>query len=293
MSIRQERSRVYFNMTQLLLGKPVVDRLRGEIKARAAEYRDSGIEPRLVIIRVGQKPEDVAYEERVLKNCFSCGIIAEVKECPENTKTEDLISILGKCGSDPEVHGILIFRPLPPEIDQDAVSHAVAAKKDSDCMNPENLEKLFFGDTKGVLPCTPEAVRELLLYYIGDLSGKNIVIVNRSLVLGKPLAMLLIQENATVTICHSKTKELKEITKRADIVVTGVGRAGYFGKEYFGPHSIVVDVGINEKNGGGICGDVDMSAVEDYVAGITPVPGGIGSITSLLLLVNVLAGAGK
>ena len=277
-------------MTQLLLGKPVVDRLRIEIKARAAAYRDSGIEPKLVIFRVGQKPEDVAYEARVLKNCFACGIIAEVQECPETIVTKELISLLEKSCRDPEVHGILIFRPLPSSIDEEAVSRAVAPSKDSDCMNPDNLGKLFFGDTKGVLPCTPEAVRELLLHYVGDLSGKNIVIVNRSLVLGKPLAMLLLEENATVTICHSKTKELKEITKRADIVVVGAGRPGFFGKEYFGPHSIVVDVGINEKEGGGICGDVDMSAVEDYVAGITPVPGGIGSITSLLLLINVLAG---
>ena len=131
-------------MTQLLLGKPVVDRLRDEIKTKAAAYRDSGIEPRLLILRVGKKPEDVAYEERVLKNCFSCGIIAEVQECPENIKTEDLISIIEKCSRDSEVHGILIFRPLPPAIDQEAVSHAVASAKDSDCMNPENLGKAVF-----------------------------------------------------------------------------------------------------------------------------------------------------
>ena len=277
-------------MAQLLLGKPVVDRLKIEIKAGATACRDRGIEPKLVIFRVGQNPEDVAYEARVLKNCFACGIIAEVQECSANIKTEELISILEEAGRDPEVHGLLIFRPLPESIDQEAVSRAVAPAKDSDCMNPNNLEKLFLGDTKGVLPCTPEAVRELLLHYLGSLSGKNVVIVNRSLVLGKPLAMLLIEENATVTICHSKTKELSDITQRADIVVTGVGKAGYFGKEYFGPHSIVVDVGINEKEGGGICGDVDMAAVEDLVAGVTPVPGGIGSITSLLLLNNVLAG---
>jgi len=274
---------------ELYKGKPVADRIREEIKEKVGEYEKKGIRPQLAILRVGQNPEDIAYEQRVLKNCQTCGILAQVRECPENTTTEEFLVILQECNSNREIHGILIFRPLPRHMDSEKISLLVAPEKDSDCMNPQNLNKLFLGDTEGILPCTPEAVRELLLHYTGSLVGRNVVIVNRSLVLGKPLAMLLLEENATVTICHSKTKDLAEITKKADVVVTGVGRAGYFGKEYFGEHSVVMDVGINEKEGG-ICGDVDMDAVSGQIKGISPVPGGVGAVTSMLLLRNVLRG---
>ncbi len=274
---------------ELLKGKPVADRIKAEIKEKVSACGEKGIVPKLAILRVGSHAEDIAYEERVLKNCIACDILAEVKECLADITTEAFLKLLDGYNRDEAVHGILIFRPLPPGIDQEAVSLAVAVEKDADCMNPQNLNKLFLGNTKGILPCTPEAVRELLLHYVGDLVGKNIVIVNRSLVLGKPLAMLLLEENATITICHSKTKDLSEITKKADIVVTGVGRAGFFGKDYFGPHSVVIDVGINEKEGG-ITGDVDMEDVSGLITGISPVPGGVGAVTSMLLLRNVLSG---
>ncbi|MDD3350019.1 MAG: bifunctional 5,10-methylenetetrahydrofolate dehydrogenase/5,10-methenyltetrahydrofolate cyclohydrolase [Eubacteriales bacterium] len=274
---------------ELYKGQPVALRLREEIKEKVSAFKQKGIIPKLAVLRVGTNPEDIAYEQRVLKNCVICDILAEAKECPADITTEAFLSLLDGYNRDESVHGILIFRPLPQSIDQEAVSLAISANKDSDCMNPQNLNKLFLGNVKGVLPCTPEAVRELLLHYVGSLVGKNIVIVNRSLVLGKPLAMLLLEENATVTICHSKTKELSDITKKADIVVTGVGRAAFFGKEYFGPHSIVIDVGINEKEGG-ITGDVDLDAVSGLIKGISPVPGGVGAVTSMLLLRNVLFG---
>ena len=281
-------------MTQSLKGKPVADRIRDEIIIAVAAFKVRGVTPKLAVIRVGDNPEDIAYETRVLKNCGICGIVPDVHELAADTTTEQLLSLIQQENRDPAVHGILVFRPLPDTIDTDAVSRAVAAHKDVDCMNPENLGKLFVGDPTAIVPCTPEAVKELLLFYAGDLVGKNIVIVNRSLVLGKPLAMLLLAENATVTVCHSRTKDLKEITRKADIVVTGVGKAGYFDREFFGSHSLIADVGINmRKDGNGICGDVDSGSAEGYVAGFSPVPGGIGSITSMLLLRNVVAGAEK
>jgi methylenetetrahydrofolate dehydrogenase (NADP+)/methenyltetrahydrofolate cyclohydrolase len=238
-------------------------------------------------MRAGEEPDDIAYENRIIKNCDSLGIEVKTVVVNRDIDMDEFMDILSELNQDPKIHGILVFRPLPKQLDLDVISRAVKAVKDIDCMNPINIQKVFEGDTSGILPCTPEACIEILKYYGYDLTGKNVAIVNRSMVLGKPLSMLFLLENSTVTICHSKTKDLPKVTRNADIVVTGVGRAKFFGNEYFSEQSVVVDVGINYEDGG-LCGDVDFDSVSDKVSAITPVPGGVGTVTSMILLNNVI-----
>ncbi len=272
----------------LLKGKPVADRIKEEIIKTVAECRNYGAPiPKLAILRVGERSDDVAYESRVLKNCSELGIEAEVVAVDNNICMVDFMAVLDRLNEDPKTHGILIFRPLPQQLDMEVVSRGIKPEKDIDCMSPVNAEKLFTGDISGIPPCTPEAVIEMLKHYQYELSGKNVVIVNRSMVLGKPLAMLFLAENATVTICHSKTKNLPQVTSSADIVITGAGKSKFFGTDYFNKDSVIIDVGINMVDGS-LCGDVDFEEVSESVAAISPVPGGVGTVTSMLLLSHVI-----
>ena len=272
----------------LLKGKPVADRIKEEIVKTVEECKaERRSLPKLAVLRVGERPDDVAYESRVLKNCTELGIEAEIMAVDDNINMVNFIETLSRLNADPEIHGILVFRPLPEQLDMDEVSRTIRPDKDVDCMSPVNAEKIFIGDPTGIPPCTPEAVIEILKYYGYDLAGKNVAVVNRSMVLGRPLSMLFLAENSTVTICHSRTKELSNVTAGADIVVTGAGKAKFFGKEYFTGDSVVIDVGINMDNGS-LCGDVDFEAVSDSVSAITPVPGGVGIVTSMLLLSHVI-----
>jgi 5,10-methylene-tetrahydrofolate dehydrogenase/Methenyl tetrahydrofolate cyclohydrolase len=272
----------------LLKGKPVADRMREEIREAVQECLNKGDgAPKLAVLRVGERADDIAYESRVLKNCGELGIEAEVHEVDGKINMTDFMETLEILNSDSKIHGILIFRPLPEQLDENAVCRAIKPEKDIDCMSPVNAEKVFLGDKSGIAPCTPEAVIEILKYYQYDLNGKNVAIVNRSMVLGKPLAMLFLSENSTVTICHSKTKNLPKVTSEADIVVTGAGKGKYFGIDYFSNESVVIDVGINTIDGQ-LCGDVDFDQVSESVAAITPVPGGVGTVTSMILLKHVI-----
>lgn len=273
----------------LLKGKPVADKIKSEILEAVNECRTIGKDlPKIAILRVGNRPDDIAYESRVLKNCTELGIVAEVKEVDDNIETVNFLNVLNYLNEDPKTHGILVFRPLPDQLDMELISRSIKPEKDIDCMSPVNAEKIFNGDKSGIPPCTPEAVIEILKYYQYELSGKNIAIVNRSMVLGKPLAMLFLNENSTVTICHSKTRDLPGVTAKADIVVTGAGKAKLFGKEFFTKDSIIVDVGINLDQDNKLCGDVDYEEVADSVAAISPVPGGVGTVTSMILLNHVI-----
>lgn len=276
-------------MAIVLKGKPVADQIKERLTADVSRYKKEGICPKIGILRVGDREDDLAYEQRVLKNCAEIGIAAEVAAMPEEISQEEFLAVLKKMNEDGEFHGILVFRPLPGQLDPLAVSRAIDPRKDIDSMSPINAGKIFLGEEDGIPPCTPEAVMEILAYYGYDLSGKHAAVVNRSMVLGKPLAMLLLKENATVTICHSKTKDLTEQTKNADIVVTGVGRPRFFDQSYFTGDSVVIDVGINMEDGK-LIGDVDYEAVSGQVSAITPVPGGVGSVTSMILLRHVLDG---
>ncbi len=274
-------------MTKILRGTPVADQLKEQLSLKVNNYINQGINPKIAILRVGNRPDDLAYETRVFKNCQKVGIDVESVNMDDNTIMVDLIAVINKLNENTDIHGILIFRPLSAHLDEKIVASKINPQKDIDCMSPENLVKIFAGETTGLGPCTPLAVVALLNFYEYELSGLNVVIVNRSMVLGKPLSMMLLASNSTVTICHSKTKDLAVLTRQADVVVTGVGRPKYFGQGFFTDQSSIVDVGIN-FDGDQMCGDVDYDAVSDVCAAITPVPGGIGAVTSMILLQNVI-----
>lgn len=272
----------------LLKGKPVAEKIKENILQAVDDCKQNGKNlPKIAILRVGDRADDIAYEARVIKNCDELGMEAEVVNVDSNINIENFLKVLESLNEDEKIHGILVFRPLPKQLDMEKISRAIKPEKDIDCMSPINAEKIFTGDSTGIAPCTPEAVIEILKYYQYDLNGKNVAIVNRSMVLGRPLSMLFLSENATVTICHSKTENLPSVTSNADIVVTGVGRGKFFGPEYFSKDSIVIDVGINFEDGI-MCGDVNFDLVSDQVAAITPVPGGVGTVTSMILLYHVI-----
>ncbi len=278
-------------MAEILKGNVVAKEIKEQMKNKIVKLEKEGIFPTLGIIRLGNNPGDVSYEKSIIKACDAMGIKSNVYEEETSIDTEGLISLLDRLNNDKEISGILVFRPLPKHIDEEAIKNAIDPKKDVDCMHPLNLEKIFEGDLTGFSPCTPKAAMDILLFNKIDLEGKNVVVINRSMVVGKPLAMMLLEENATVTICHSRTKDLADITKRADVVVTALGKPKFFDEKYFNEDSIVIDVGVGIDSEGKLSGDVDYDNVFDLVKMITPVPGGVGSVTTTILLNQVLLAA--
>ncbi len=278
-------------MSIILYGKPVSEKIRNNVSERAAAFKDSrGAAPKLAILRAGERPDDLAYEKRVLKMCGDVGIDTEVVAHPTDVSHDVFKKSLAELNDNADVHGILVFRPLPKQINEAEICSMISPEKDIDCMNSENLKKIFIGDDSAIAPCTPEAVIEILKHYDHELQGKNVVIVNRSLVLGKPLAMLFLKENSTVTVCHSKTEDLANVIKNADIFVSGIGKAKYFDDSYVSEKNTVIDVGINFADGK-MCGDVDFDAVSEKVQAVTPVPGGVGGVTSAVLLRHLIEAA--
>ncbi|MBU5293854.1 bifunctional 5,10-methylenetetrahydrofolate dehydrogenase/5,10-methenyltetrahydrofolate cyclohydrolase [Anaerosalibacter bizertensis] len=278
-------------MANILKGKEVVKKVKESMKRDVKDLNNRGITPTLAIIRLGENPDDIAYERSILKNCDGVGIEGEVYEKDENISTEDLISLIEELNTDNNVHGILIFRPLPKHIDEDIIAKTISPLKDVDCMNPLNLEKIFEGNMEGFAPCTPKAAVMIMDHYNIPLEGAHVVIINRSMVVGRPLSMMLLGKNSTVTICHSKTKDLKGFTNSADVVVTALGRPKYVTDEYFNEKSIVIDVGISFDENGKMAGDIDFDNVSSKVEAITPVPGGVGSLTTSILLSHVILAA--
>ena len=266
----------------------MVESLRENIKSRVATLGEKNIHPTLLLIRVGEREDDLSYERSILKNCDLLGIKINVKQLPVDVTMEAIRRFLRKQTKDSNIHGIMIFRPLPDQLDPEEIRNLIDPAKDIDCMSPVNLEKVFEGHSDGFAPCTPKAVIELLKHYEIPLKGANVVVAGRSLVVGKPLGMLLLDENATVTICHSRTKDMPSVTAKADIVVAAIGKAKFMNADYFSENSIVVDVGINDDGNGSICGDVDYDNVFDKVKAITPAIGGVGLITTTLLLGHVV-----
>ena len=271
-----------------LTGKPVVESLRENIKSRVATLGEKNITPTLLLIRVGEREDDLSYERSILKNCDLLGIKINVMQLPVEITMEEIRKVFEEANKDSNIHGIMIFRPLPDHLDPEEIQNLIDPAKDIDCMSPVNLEKVFEGNSDGFAPCTPKAVIELLKHYEIPLQGANVVVAGRSLVVGKPLGMLLLDENATVTICHSRTKDMPSVTAKADIVVAAIGKAKFMNEEYFSEDSIVVDVGINDDGNGSICGDVDFDNVFDKVKALTPAIGGVGLITTTLLLGHVV-----
>ncbi|MDR6997842.1 tetrahydrofolate dehydrogenase/cyclohydrolase catalytic domain-containing protein [Neobacillus niacini] len=276
-----------------LEGKPVVQFLRENIKSRVRVLEENGVFPTLLLIRVGEREDDIFYEKSILKNCDLLRIKGMVKQLPSSVSMDELTKVFKDVNHDSAIHGIMIFRPLPDHLDLDIIRNLIDPVKDIDCMSPVNLEKVFEGNSTGFAPCTAKAVIEILKYYDIPLKGANVVVAGRSLVVGKPLAMLLLDENATVSICHSRTKEMPAVTANADIVVAAIGKAKFMTEEYFKENSIVVDVGINDDDTGKICGDVDFDAVLDKVKAITPATGGVGIITTTILLDHVVQACEK
>lgn len=274
--------------SQIIKGKPVADKISEDLKKEVKNLNEMGINPKLAIVRVGERADDLAYERGALKRCQNIGIETEVVELDENISQDEFIKAIHKLNEDDKVNGILTFRPLPKHLSEDEIKYEISPKKDIDCFNPINTAKIVENDKTGYPPCTPTAVIEILKHYGINLTGANIVVLGRSMVVGKPLSMLLLNENATVNICHSKTRNLPEIASQADILVAAVGKAKMVKKDYVKDGAIVIDVGVNVDDQGNLCGDVDMEEVLDKVSMITPVPGGVGAVTTSILATNIV-----
>ena len=237
----------------------------------------------LEIVKVGARPDDLSYQRGIIKRFSALGFGVNIHELPENISQSDFDSEFERINKDSSNQGILLFRPLPSHLSDEKACKIINPFKDIDCMSPINLAGVFAGVKNSFAPCTALAVMEMLNYYKISLTGQNVVIVGRSLVLGRPLSMLMLSENATVTICHSKTKNLAEICKRADIIIAAAGQAGIITPEFVNDKSVIVDVGINLSPEGKICGDVDYERVAPIVHAISPVPGGVGAVTTSVL----------
>lgn len=268
---------------QIIKGKPVADQISESLIQEVNELVKEGINPKLTIVRVGARGDDLAYERGALKRCQSVGITTEVLELAEDITQEEYVKALTEANNDKNVHGILCFRPLPKQLDEEAIKYVIAPEKDVDSFSPINSAKVMEGDTTGFPPCTPTAVVEILKHYGVELNGAKVAVLGRSMVVGKPAAMLLLNENATVTICHSRTKDLAKVTSEADILVAAVGRAKMVKEDFVKEGAVVIDVGINVDDEGKLCGDVDTNGVIDKVSMITPVPAGVGSVTTSIL----------
>ncbi len=278
-------------MAELLKGREISKTILEEIKVNANGLKAKGNHPSLTIIRVGKKDDDIAYERGIIKSCEKADVSCRVIELPETVTTEvfkETLESLNKCN---KTHGILVFRPFPKHIDDYEIKSYINPDKDIDCMSPINLAKVFEGDDTGYAPCTPAAVMEIIKRYEIDLIGKKTVVIGRSMVVGKPLSMMLLKENATITICHSKTTDLKQVAQKADILIAAIGKAKYVTEDFVKEGAVVIDVGINIDDDGKLCGDVDFDNVQGKASLITPVPGGVGSVTTAILLKHVVKAA--
>lgn len=280
-------------MAKQLLGKEVTASLNERIKAQAARLQEKGINPTLAIIRVGENPSDISYEKGADKRCETLGVACEKILLPEDVSQEELLAVMDRVNKNEKIHGVLLLRPLPGHLEQSAIENALDPTKDVDCMTDGSMSGVFTGKKVGFPPCTPQACMEILDYYGIDCTGKKAVVIGRSLVVGKPAAMMLIKKNATVTVCHTKTVDMPSVTREADIIIVAAGRAGVVGAEYVKPGQTVIDVGINMNVEGKLCGDVDFAAVEPIVDAITPVPGGVGSVTTSVLVGHVVEAAAR
>lgn len=275
---------------KILNGKEIAQDIRSRIKGEVEELKQKGIHPGLAVILVGDNPASQSYVRAKAKACEEVGIYSEVIRKPASISQEELLSLIEELNENPNIHGILVQLPLPDHISEKAVIDAIRVEKDVDGFHPINVGKLVIGED-GLVPCTPYGIIEMIKRTGTDISGKKAVVVGRSNIVGKPVSMLLLQENATVVMCHSRTVDLEEMTKQADILVVAVGKAGVIGKEHVKPGSIVIDVGVNRVDDGKLVGDVRFDEVKEIADYITPVPGGVGPMTITMLLHNTLKAA--
>lgn len=274
-------------MNEILYGKPVADQITEGLISEVSTLKSSGIYPGFRMIRVGNRPDDISYEKGATARCRKVGIECQTEVLDQLATQEELLAVMHKLNEDVEVHGILLFRPLPKHIDEEIIRRSINPAKDVDCMGLENQGKLYEGDQSGFQPCTPTAIMEMLKFYKIDTVGKEATIIGASNVVGKPMGLQLLNGKATITICNSKTKDVSAKSKGADILVVAVGKAEFVDESFVKEGAVVIDVGINELEGK-LCGDVDFEKVKDKAGMITPVPGGVGAVTTSILAKHIV-----
>ena len=279
-------------MAEILTGAPAAAALSEKYREQADRLRARGVTPRLAILRVGERADDLAYERGAKKRCEAIGIEVQSVVLPNDAEQAELMAAIEKLSADAGVHGVLMFRPLPKTLDERAACAALDPRKDVDGITAGSMARVYSGAGEGFPPCTAQFVMELLRYYGIVTAGKRAAVIGRSLVIGRPVAMLLMAANATVTICHTRTADMPALTRQADIVVAAAGQAEAVTAEYFAPGQIVIDVGINySEKKRKLVGDVDFENVEPLAAAISPVPSGVGSLTTAVLCGHVLEAA--
>ena len=277
-------------MLKLIDGKQLAQKRREEVKQAVEGLKTQGITPGLAVILVGEDPASQVYVRNKEKACQEVGFYSEVHRLPEQTSQEELLQLIDRLNNDEKIHGLLVQLPVPEHIDEKAVIHAISPKKDVDGFLPENLGSLLIGEP-AFEPCTPKGCIDLIKETGIDITGKKAVVVGRSNIVGKPVAMMLLRENATVTMCHSRTKNLKEELLAADIVVAAIGKANFITGDMIKDGAVVIDVGINRLEDGKMAGDVDRASLEGRDCWLTPVPGGVGPMTITMLMKNTLESA--
>ena len=275
-----------------LRGMPAAKAILSELQVKVDGLKEKGIDPKLTVVRVGAREDDLSYERGIYKRFEGVGTKVETIELPLSVTQEELEKVIVSLNEDASVHGVLLFRPLPKNLDEIRIKSLLTEEKDVDCLTSANDAHLFAGDKKGYPPCTPQAVMEILDHYDINLTGKRVTVVGRSMVVGKPVAMLLLTKNATVTICHTKTENLQEECRNADIIVACAGVPRMITSDFVREGQVVIDVGIHVVDDK-LCGDVDYDSVSEIVDAITPVPGGVGSVTTTVLLKHVIMSAEK
>lgn len=278
-------------MGKIFKGREVADNISEKLVKRVDELKKKGKSPTLAILRVGVNPSDLAYERGAVNRAEKIGVKTRILELDETSTTDEVLEKIDVLNSDDTVHGVLIFRPLPKHIDDDKVRNRLKADKDVDGIGDVSMAKIYRGDTSGFAPCTAKACIEILKHFAVEIKGKKAVVIGRSMVIGKPVAMMLLNENATVTICHSKSEKLSKIIAENEIVISAVGRANTVTAECTCGNQKIIDVGINVHESGKMVGDVDFENVFGEVYGITPVPGGVGAVTTSILMDHVVRAA--
>lgn len=280
-------------MATMLKGAPVVAAMNKETAALCAALAERNIMPTLAIVRVGAREDDLSYEAGVMKRCEKVGVAVRQFLLPAEATQAELLAVIDEVNRDAALHGCLLFRPLPKHMDDAVIRAALDPAKDIDGITDASLAGVFTNTDTGFAPCTAQACLEILRHYQVHLSGKRVTVVGRSLVVGKPAAMLLDKENATVTMCNSRTQDLPAVCREADVVVVAMGRRGAIGAAHLRPGQVVIDVGIHVGDDGKLCGDVDFAAAEPVVGAITPVPGGVGTVTTSVLVRHVAEAAAR
>lgn len=275
-------------MGSLIYGKPVSEAMSTPLLEQVNDLRSRGVDPFLAIVRIGESVDDIAYERGAIRKCCALGIEVASHVLPLDVGQDQFVRRLVALNQDKQVHGVLLLRPFPESIDEVALRKVLSPQKDVDGFSAENISKLYEGDASGFAPCTPSAVLEMLNHYEVPITGKHVVVLGRSMIVGMPVSMMLLRENATVTICHSKTENIAEVASQADILVSAMGRANFVTAEFIKPGAIVMDIGVSKDSEGNLCGDIHLESVLPKASQLTPVIGGVGVVTTSILARHVI-----